>query len=310
MERVLNQDERIRRAEEIYARRRQNMQYRTSATVNVDRTQPNNLTKKLLIQFVVCLLIYSGFYAIKKTPNIVSQDVMYKIADVLEYDINIQELYSKFNNYINKDDIQEQAVQEQSIQEEVITPLPEETLSATDNTEDVQNQTEDTQGLTAQDNIENTTTQVNEATQESSSLSQMEIDSLFIKSNYSLIKPLEGEITSRFGPRNPTVPTVPKYHTGIDIARVVGTVIVASMEGDVTLVSSEGDYGNHVKITSGEVDTLYAHCSKIYVKEGEHIVQGQAIAEVGATGNVTGPHLHFEIRRNNQYVDPDLILQF
>ena len=55
---------------------------------------------------------------------------------------------------------------------------------------------------------------------------------------------------------------------------------------------------------------MYAHCSKIYVKEGEHIVQGQQIAEVGATGNVTGPHLHFEIRRNNEYIDPDLVLQF
>lgn len=56
-----------------------------------------------------------------------------------------------------------------------------------------------------------------------------------------LVKPLEGEITSRYGLRNPTVPTVPKYHTGIDIAEVTGTVILAAMEGDVELVSSEGD---------------------------------------------------------------------
>ena len=146
--------------------------------------------------------------------------------------------------------------------------------------------------------------------EESSSLSQMEIDAQYIKANCSIIKPLEGEITSRFGMRNPTVPTVPKYHTGIDIARVVGTVIISAIEGDVELVSSHGDYGNHIKITNGEVSTLYAHCSKIYVKQGDHIVQGQEIAEVGETGNVTGPHLHFEIRRNNQYVDPDLILQF
>ena len=56
--------------------------------------------------------------------------------------------------------------------------------------------------------------------------------------------------------------------------------------------------------------TLYAHCKAIYVKEGEEIKKGQVIGEVGSTGNVTGPHLHFEIRKDNRYVDPDLILKF
>ena len=68
--------------------------------------------------------------------------------------------------------------------------------------------------------------------------------------------------------------------------------------------------GNHLKIVNGEVTTLYAHCNKIYVKQGDYITQGQEIAEVGETGNVTGPHLHFEIRRNNNLVDPDTILEF
>ena len=68
--------------------------------------------------------------------------------------------------------------------------------------------------------------------------------------------------------------------------------------------------GNHLKITNGEVSTVYAHCNSIYVKEGDKVVQGQHIAEVGETGNVTGPHLHFEIKRNGQYVNPDLIVQF
>jgi len=56
--------------------------------------------------------------------------------------------------------------------------------------------------------------------------------------------------------------------------------------------------------------TLYAHCKTIYVKQGDKVVQGQEIGETGSTGNVTGPHLHFEIRRNNEYVNPDLILDF
>lgn len=71
-----------------------------------------------------------------------------------------------------------------------------------------------------------------------------------------------------------------------------------------------GDLGNHVKIVSDDVMTVYAHCKTIYVKEKEAIKKGQAIGEVGTTGNTTGPHLHFEIRKENRYVDPDLILEF
>jgi len=82
------------------------------------------------------------------------------------------------------------------------------------------------------------------------------------------------------------------------------------MEGTVEFVSVEGNYGNHLKITNGEVSTLYAHCNTICVKQGEHIAQGQKIAEVGETGNATGPHLHFEILRNGELVNPDLVLQF
>lgn len=56
--------------------------------------------------------------------------------------------------------------------------------------------------------------------------------------------------------------------------------------------------------------TVYAHCKRIYVKEGDSIKQGQNIGEVGSTGNSTGPHLHFEIRKENRYVDPDIVLKF
>lgn len=172
--------------------------------------------------------------------------------------------------------------------------LPEETLGVTENSS----------------NNEEVITPVPEEEkpiEDSSSVSQMQVDADFIKVNYSFIKPLEGQITSRFGLRENVNP---KYHTGIDIAEDPGFVIVAAMEGTVELVSGEGNYGNHLKITNGEVSTLYAHCKTIYVKQGEHVTQGQQIAEVGATGNATGPHLHFEILRNGELVNPDLVLQF
>ena len=80
------------------------------------------------------------------------------------------------------------------------------------------------------------------------------------------------------------------------------------MDGTVTLSSSEGDYGKHIKVENGEITTLYAHCSKLLVQEGDVVTQGQKIAEVGETGKATGPHLHFEIRRENRFINPEEIL--
>ncbi len=73
---------------------------------------------------------------------------------------------------------------------------------------------------------------------------------------------------------------------------------------------ASGDLGNHFTISNDDVTTVYAHCKTIYVQEGDKVVQGQEIGEVGSTGNVTGPHLHFEIKKEDRYVDPDLILEF
>jgi len=140
-------------------------------------------------------------------------------------------------------------------------------------------------------------------------LSQEEKDINYIKETINFIKPIEGKISSMFGPRNPTTPTVPKNHTGTDIAAETGTKIVSATDGTVVLASSKGDYGKHLKIQINDVMIVYAHCNKLYVKEGDSVKQGQEIAEVGATGNVTGPHLHFEIRYQDRYIDPQSILE-
>ena len=108
-----------------------------------------------------------------------------------------------------------------------------------------------------------------------------------IKNTTTFIKPIEGTISSTFGWRTPTTSTVPKYHTGVDIAAKTGTIIKSSTEGKVVLASSEGDYGKHYKIQTDDLIIIYAHCSKLYLKEGENVSQGQEIAEVGSTGNST-----------------------
>ena len=121
----------------------------------------------------------------------------------------------------------------------------------------------------------------------------------------SLVKPISGVISSRFGVR------WRDNHKGLDIAAPKGTAIKASAAGTVTFAgygsSTNGysGYGNIVVVkSSSSVVILYAHCSALYVKTGQKVSQGQVICAVGSTGISTGNHLHFEIRYNGKAVNP------
>lgn len=100
-------------------------------------------------------------------------------------------------------------------------------------------------------------------------------------------------------------------HTGIDLKTEDGSEIVAFMDGKVIFSSYKGSYGNLVIIESKNgLQTYYAHCSELLVKEGDTVKAGDKIAKVGSTGNSTGPHLHFEIRNNNNItIDPEPYLK-
>ena len=120
--------------------------------------------------------------------------------------------------------------------------------------------------------------------------------------------PENGTITSYFGNRVNPVTGKPDFHTGTDIAMPEGTPILAAADGTVEIANgtdSWGDsYGYYVKLDHGSgFETLYAHCSSICVTAGQEVSQGEVIGYVGTTGNSTGNHLHFEVRKNGQRVD-------
>jgi murein DD-endopeptidase MepM/ murein hydrolase activator NlpD len=115
--------------------------------------------------------------------------------------------------------------------------------------------------------------------------------------------PLHGIVTSRYGWRRS------RMHEGIDIAARSGTPVRAAEAGHVIFASRLGGYGNVVVLRHGKVyETVYAHNRRFHVKKGARVRKGDVIAEVGATGNASAPHVHFEIRRRDDPRDPLLFL--
>ena len=123
----------------------------------------------------------------------------------------------------------------------------------------------------------------------------------------SLIQPIKETIrvTSSFGPRKHPVKRRRLMHAGVDIAGNRGEKVVASAPGKVVYSGRKGSYGLTIDIDAGKGVTLrYAHLDKLGVRKGQKVKQGQYIGNLGRTGRVTGPHLHFEVRLRDKPINP------
>lgn len=295
MERIISEEDRIRRAEEVASRRRNRI---PAESINVPTNNKPSLMRKLFCQVLSSICIFGILYFLSQNNS----QAMELIKPVLSEDTDFNQIYTRLDGFIknignemrNVETIDSNEVENNSVtdvQNNLANDIQmESNVTTVSSVQDVQNSEEAMGG--GDESID----------------SETDLDVIYIKKNGSFIKPISGRITSGYGPRTPTN-IVSANHAGVDIGANTGDDIVASMEGKVEVVSSQGDYGNHLKITNGEISTLYAHCSKIVVNEGDSIKQGQKIAEVGSTGRATGPHLHFEIRRNNKTVDPLKIVE-
>ena len=120
------------------------------------------------------------------------------------------------------------------------------------------------------------------------------------------IYPLRGaRLTSPFGWRNDPISGVRRHHAAIDLAAPTGTTVKAAMDGKVSSVGFNSTYGKYIILSHGnEYQTMYAHLNQVSVKQGDRVIQGVKIGEVGSTGYSTGPHLHFAIYKNGRPVNP------
>src|SRR5262249_33444589 len=128
---------------------------------------------------------------------------------------------------------------------------------------------------------------------------------------HDLDSPVNGRISSKFGVRPDPWTGVKRLHKGLDIAAPVGTPVKAAAAGKVTFSGWAEGYGRLVAIDHGDgTVTRYGHNGLNMVQAGDEVGAGQQIALVGATGRVTGPHLHFEVERNGEVVDPSEVIDF
>ena len=266
MERALSVEEKIRRAEEIYNRRNGNNYYDTYVSNYREKKSPS-LKRRFIKQIVICFMIYGVFYVVSNRDYFLSNDFRIKVEDIVAKNVFLNDAYHYVMTYAEKyfrepeekNENQPDAIEEKRED----SKISNEKISLENNTENIGGSEENI-------NIGE------EKTQE-------EKDAMEIQKKIKFIVPVQGKISSTFGWRTPTTSTVPKYHTGLDIAAVTGTVIKSATDGIVQQVSSQGDYGKHYKIQIEDITIIYAHCSKLYMNEGDTVYQGQEIAEVGST---------------------------
>ena len=124
--------------------------------------------------------------------------------------------------------------------------------------------------------------------------------------------PISGRLTSGYGYRvDPVKGTEGDFHGGVDIAGSEGSPIAAFADGVVEYTGEDNSYGRYFQIDHGNgVKSFYAHCSQVLVQKGQTVARGETVGLVGSTGNVTGPHLHLELKYGKLHLDPAYYVEF
>ena len=263
MERVISDEEKIKRAIEISQRRNQNYYINDTARVNLNNKKDYKLFKRMILQIIICLLIYLIFYLVSTTNYVFSDQIIKTTNSILNYDINLEKIYKDCQQFLTTmlNNSENKVINDNFNQMQENNNLSESNI-VEDNKKDEKKEEVNTKEVGKQK-------------------TQMEQDAETVKTICKFQKPLSGTITSGFGEREVTSKVMSADHKGIDIATKMGTSIKSAMEGTVSVASKNNDYGNFIKIINKDVMTVYAHCEKLKVKEGDKVKMGDTIATVG-----------------------------
>lgn len=267
--------------------RRVESPYRTQNRRNEPTEKMLKYWSKFVIQTIISAVILVTFLYCRSVNAITTSAFWEKTTAILENDISVEDMRNgieKGMEYVK-----------------VIIPKileTEENVNDDVNREDKEINKVEENGINLEQNSEN-----DETTQD---MTQEEKDIYDILKVMTVLRPVNGEVSSQFGARIDPITKTDGTHTGVDYAVVVGTQVKSAITGTVIEVQkNNASFGNFVRIKNSDIVTTYAHCSTIKVKEGDKVKQGDIIALSGNTGKTSGPHLHFEVKKDGRLIDPE-----
>lgn len=227
---------------------------------------------------------------------------LYLVSKVASFDISVLEEMKEYRDLVQqkKDEVKEKEIRMLSLKNDLLSKKQEvQTITASRNTALSRVKSQEQLYEDMLDDLEKTSKQITQT------IISLQTKNGFVGGTFVWPAPGYTRITSDFGYRIHPIYKTKKFHSGIDIGVPWGKKVVAAGVGTVLYADTYGGYGKTVMIDhGGGIVTLYAHNSSLNVKVGDQVKTGQTISLSGSTGLSTGPHLHFEVRKNGEVVDP------
>lgn len=272
--------------------------------------------RRRLLQLVACAGIFVLLVAVKLLLPGRMAPIQEKITQVMEQNVDVQAVFSAVGRAVSGEADAEDTLED--VYQAVFHPQEEEALETatqasmpSDGALELLQTEQDAGDADSEPTAEGDQTA---ETTEVSTLAYILYSDQNLPENVSLEQavlgfdyctPVMGTLSSEFGYREHPMEGEERFHYGLDIAADTGTAVGCFADGTVTAVGESSSYGKYCIVAhEGGYTTLYAHCSRITVSSGTAVKEGEKIAEVGETGMATGPHLHFELQHNGDYLNP------
>ncbi len=250
--------------------------------------ESSTFAQTLMCQLAICIILLVIVGIIKSANTPVTEFLADKVRYVFSWDINLKEVYGKADAFLGKF-IEGEKLKNIDKSSNNIGDEPAVQVSA-------QYPEYDKQGLQDQKG----------SVSDGGESGKTTVD---LAEKYKLFLPVDGAVITGFG-QVQTTRKEQEFHKGVDIEATEGAAIKAALRGEIEEIGNSAEYGKYIKVKhDDELTTLYGYCSELIAKKGQIVEQGEIIAKVGSTEAPVGTHLHFEIWKDGEPINPLKLLK-